>query len=246
MEKRTELSSCILSTWGLSSIFHFCRHAISGSGYVTNKVNLATSGLSHIPKAFKIPNDTEKLMAYAEENPEVMFVQKNSNHRGIKIQKLKDLDLKTSGSFVQEFVHDPFLIDGYKFDIGIYTMITSIDPLRIYLYNGDCLVRFCPKKYYPFDQTDRDKYVVHDDYRPTWEVPTLSKIYSEMKFSFQETLNTHIRAVKGKKALDTMWNTIHDIIINVYKNKEEDFRKGMFIISLTNDKLMAMPIICSV
>jgi hypothetical protein len=38
-----------------------------------------------------------------------MFVQKNSNHRGIKIEKLDQLDLKTSGSFVQEFVDDPFL-----------------------------------------------------------------------------------------------------------------------------------------
>jgi tubulin monoglycylase TTLL15 len=38
-----------------------------------------------------------------------------------------------------------FSVDGYKFDIGIYTMITSIDPLRIYIYNGDALLRFCPQ-----------------------------------------------------------------------------------------------------
>ena len=40
----------------------------------------------------RIPNDTEKLKQYAAENPDKMFVQKNS-----------------SGSFVQEFVDDPFL-----------------------------------------------------------------------------------------------------------------------------------------
>ncbi len=187
---------------------------------------MATSGLSHIPPAFKIPNDTEKLIRYAKDNPEKMFVQKNSNHRGIKIQKIEDLDLKTSGSFVQEFVHDPLLIDGYKFDIGIYTMITSIDPLRIYVYNGDCLIRFCPKKYYPFDQTDRDKYVVHDDYKPTWEVPTLSKLYSDLKYTFKETLNTHIRSEKGQEAVDKLWKTMYEVIIEVYLNKEEDFIKG--------------------
>ena len=91
---------------------------ISGSGFVTNKVNLATSGLDHIPPAFKIPNDTQKLKTYASDNPEKMFVQKNSNHRGIKIEKLEDLDLEKKGSFIQEFIHDPFLVDGYKFDIG--------------------------------------------------------------------------------------------------------------------------------
>ena len=82
---------------------------LPGSGYVTNKVNLATSTMPHIPKAFRIPNDTQKLMQYATEHPDKMFVQKNQNHRGIKIEKLDKLDLKSSGSFVQEFVDDPFL-----------------------------------------------------------------------------------------------------------------------------------------
>ena len=68
--------------------------------------------------------------------------------------------------------------------------------------------------------------MVHDDYKPTWEVPTLSKLYSDLKYTFKETLNAHIRSVKGQEALDEMWETIHEIIIKVYKNKEEDFVKG--------------------
>ena len=43
-----------------------------------------------------------------------MFVQKNQNHRGIKIEKLDKLDLKSPGSFVQEFVDDPFLSKKFK------------------------------------------------------------------------------------------------------------------------------------
>ena len=80
---------------------------------------------------------------------------------------------------------DPLLIDGYKFDIGIYTMITSIDPLRIYVFEGDVLLRFCPEKYHPFDPEIKDKYVVQDDYRPTWEVPTLAKLYSDLDYTFR-------------------------------------------------------------
>ena len=34
---------------------------LPGSGFVTNKVNLATSEFPFIPQAFKVPNDTEKL-----------------------------------------------------------------------------------------------------------------------------------------------------------------------------------------
>ena len=87
---------------------------LPGSGYVTNKVNLATSNLPNIPKAFKIPEEVSMLKAAARLNPEKMYVQKNKNHRGIKIEKIENLHLKSQGSFVQEFVDDPFLIDGYK------------------------------------------------------------------------------------------------------------------------------------
>ena len=93
------------------------------------------------------------MLEYSELNPDKLFVQKNNHHRGIKIIPLDKLYLKSRASFVQEFIQDPLLIDGYKFDIGVYTYITSIDPLRIYVYNGDCHIRFCLKKYHPFDQS---------------------------------------------------------------------------------------------
>lgn len=78
----------------------------------------------------------------AKKNPRKMFVQKQNNHRGIKIKSLNELDFTTTGTFIQEYIDNPLLIDGYKFDIGVYTIITSIDPLRVYMYNGDILFRY--------------------------------------------------------------------------------------------------------
>ena len=52
---------------------------------------MATSGLKNVPQAFQIPSEKEKFLEFAKQHPEKMFVQKNNNHRGIKIEKLENL-----------------------------------------------------------------------------------------------------------------------------------------------------------
>jgi hypothetical protein len=42
---------------------------------------------------------------------------------------------------VSQYVDNPLLVDGYKFDLRIYVALTSINPLRIYIYE-DGLARF--------------------------------------------------------------------------------------------------------
>ena len=49
---------------------------------------------------------------------------------------------------VQEYLDKPFLMEGYKFDLRIYILVTSCDPLKIFLYH-DGLVRMGTEKYNP-------------------------------------------------------------------------------------------------
>lgn len=60
--------------------------------------------------------------------------------------------------------------------------------------------RFCPKKYEPFDPEDVDKYVVGDDYVPIWNMPSLKKSYTDLKFGMRESLNIYLRK-KGEKRI---------------------------------------------
>ncbi|KAJ8670438.1 hypothetical protein QAD02_001697 [Eretmocerus hayati] len=193
-----------------------------GCGYITNKVDLSITKSKFIPAAFKIPDQREELLKHVEEYPTKIFVQKSNAHRGIKIQKVQDLNLTADGSFVQEYIERPYLVDGYKFDIGIYTVITSIDPLRIYAYKGDVLFRFCPVEYYPFDSEVIDKYVVGDDYLPIWNVPSLKDSYTKLGFSMKDSFDAYVRS-KGKDP-QKMWDDCHEAIRDVVLQKEAQIR----------------------
>ena len=47
---------------------------------------------------------------------------------------------------LQEYIDNPFLIKGLKFDLRLYVLMTSIDPLKIFIYE-DGLVRFATVPY---------------------------------------------------------------------------------------------------
>lgn len=83
-----------------------------GSGYITNKVSLATSDIKYVPKAFHLPKSKDEFVKFAKENPHKLWVKKSNDHRGIRIEKADEMDLDATGTFVQEYIHNPLLIDG--------------------------------------------------------------------------------------------------------------------------------------
>lgn len=59
---------------------------------------------------------------------------------------LNDLPSKDEQYVVSKYISNPLLVNGYKFDLRLYVVITSIDPLRIYIYN-EGLARFATEFY---------------------------------------------------------------------------------------------------
>uniref|UniRef100_A0AAG5CRG4 Tubulin polyglutamylase ttll-15 n=1 Tax=Anopheles atroparvus TaxID=41427 RepID=A0AAG5CRG4_ANOAO len=189
-----------------------------GTGYITNKVDLSTTRLPYIPAAFKLPAEASQFREYAAANPGKKFVQKNNQHRHIQIKRPEAIDFNSNDTFIQEFIDDPLLVDGYKFDIGVYTVISSIDPLRVYIYKGDILFRYCTVPYYPFNASNVDKYIVGDDYLPTWEVPSLKQYYAKHGFGMKDSFDAYIRST-GKDP-SVIWEQVEDAIRTLILKKE--------------------------
>jgi len=55
---------------------------------------------------------------------------------------------------VQKYLRFPYLIDGLKFDLRIYVLVTSVDPLKIFIYE-EGMARFATE---PYDLTQPDTY----------------------------------------------------------------------------------------
>ena len=53
---------------------------------------------------------------------------------------------KFKNYLISDYIKDPHLINGLKYDLRIYVLVTSYDPLKIYIYK-DGLCRFATEKY---------------------------------------------------------------------------------------------------
>ncbi|XP_064292502.1 tubulin polyglutamylase ttll6-like isoform X2 [Plodia interpunctella] len=101
------------------------------------------------PKTWCLPADFGEALNYSKSRKNKTFIIKpecGSQGRGIYLTKsLKDIK-PTDKLICQVYLSKPYLVDGYKFDIRVYTLITSCDPLRIFVYN-EGLVRFATSRY---------------------------------------------------------------------------------------------------
>uniref|UniRef100_A0A1I8J724 Tubulin polyglutamylase ttll6 n=2 Tax=Macrostomum lignano TaxID=282301 RepID=A0A1I8J724_9PLAT len=101
------------------------------------------------PKTWILPSDWSDLQAFARTKRNKTYILKpESSCQGKGIWCTRNVkDIKPGEHQVcQLYLTRPFLIDGYKFDLRIYVLITSCDPLRIFVFK-EGLARFTTVKY---------------------------------------------------------------------------------------------------
>ena len=68
------------------------------------------------------------------------------------------IEMPQQNLIVQKYITNPFLVNGLKFDLRLYVLLTSIDPIKLYLYD-DGLVRFATKPFTMDENNLNNKYI---------------------------------------------------------------------------------------
>ncbi|CAG9765974.1 unnamed protein product [Ceutorhynchus assimilis] len=108
-------------------------------------------GLKHfdfIPQTFVIPTEHKELCSthYRVKGPWIVKPVASSRGRGIFIVQTPTQVPMEETVVVAKYISNPFLVLGHKCDLRLYVVVTSFDPLIIYIYE-EGLVRFATVKY---------------------------------------------------------------------------------------------------
>jgi tubulin polyglutamylase TTLL6/13 len=117
------------------------------------------------PRSFMLPLQTLALETYmgaiSRRSDRTMIIKpdRGSQGRGIHIVQDYDLIENYEETAVAQVYLSPLLLDNRKFDLRIYVLVTSVDPLRVYIFK-EGMVRFCTKDYHaPCSANLRESYL---------------------------------------------------------------------------------------
>lgn len=115
------------------------------------------------PRTWLLPEDANSLKEYAGRKKNRTYICKpDASCQGKGIFLTRNIDDIDFGQqiVVQRYLHNPFLINDLKFDLRVYVLITSCDPLRLYVMK-EGLVRFCTEKYEKPTKQNMDNSFAH-------------------------------------------------------------------------------------
>nr|XP_025748868.1 neugrin isoform X2 [Callorhinus ursinus] len=115
------------------------------------------------PRTWCLPADFGDFQSYGRQRKSRTYICKPDSGcqgRGIFITR-NPREIKPGEHMIcQQYISKPFLIDGFKFDMRIYVLITSCDPLRIFMYE-EGLARFATVPYVEPSQSNLDDVCMH-------------------------------------------------------------------------------------
>ncbi|CRK94365.1 CLUMA_CG007878, isoform A [Clunio marinus] len=159
-----------------------------------------------MPRTFIIPQDLNLLRQtwhkYSQKNTKwIIKPPASARGTGIRVVNSWSQIPKRKPLIVQRYIERPLLINGSKFDLRLYVLVTSMNPLRCYLHT-DGLARFASVKYSERNDTLNDRYMHLTNY----SINKMSNSYDK---------NDDANACKGMKwTIKSLWSFLNGRGVN--------------------------------
>nr|XP_057947118.1 tubulin polyglutamylase TTLL5 isoform X2 [Doryrhamphus excisus] len=101
-----------------------------------------------VPQTFVLPSEYQEFCSCytKDKGPWIIKPVASSRGRGIYLVSNPNQISLDENILVSRYINNPLLIDEFKFDMRLYVLVTSYDPLLIYVYE-EGLARFATVKY---------------------------------------------------------------------------------------------------
>ena len=156
-----------------------------------------------LPKDYKIFIE-EKLKDFnLNDKANLWIIKPCGKARGEGIELLTDVKNIPKTIIATHYIYNPHLINGKKYDLRIYLLVTGFCPLKMYLYDNG-FARFCKEIYDLSPECLSNKYIHLTDYpfndkeKEKWSLHKLKIFFEENNLDFNK-----------------VWIKIKDIIIKV-------------------------------
>ncbi|XP_055360245.1 tubulin polyglutamylase ttll6 isoform X2 [Betta splendens] len=166
------------------------------------------------PRTWCLPADYSDFQAYTRAKKSKTYICKpdtGCQGKGIFITK-SSKDIQAGEHMIcQVYISKPFIIDGYKFDLRIYVLVTSCDPFSIFMFK-EGLARFCTTSYNEPTFSNVDDVCMH--------LTNYSINKHSANFLRDDDTGSKRKLSTLNKLLDSigcntekMWSSIEDVII---------------------------------
>ena len=173
------------------------------------------------PRTWNMPQESNIFLSQAKESakkkkrPKTYIAKPSNGAMGNGIRLFRNLEKAPleENYIIQEYLDKPMLLEGFKFDMRVYVLVTSCDPLKIFLFK-DGLVRISTKNYAPPTDTNIEDLFMHlTNYSVNKNSATYEKHEDESKGSKRnfDFLNDWLKA--GNYDVQKIWREISDVIV---------------------------------
>lgn len=188
------------------------------------------------PMGYILPEATASFKAARKQDSSALWIWKpltGSCGRGIKVFDSQDESPETQKllskrAIVQRYVPSPLTINGYKFDMRIYVVVLSYEPLKVYIAT-EGLVRLATQKYSEDPSTLKDQTRHLTNYSVNKKSPLFVKhdgTESADNSQSSKWCLTELRAHFEKLGLDydCMFDGIKDVVVKTLLAVEPQMR----------------------